>query len=101
MAKESYAAYATGKDAAYIKPKLVPDYELLARDDSGGPDYQPYTAEFGDGGFVHGEKAHLSAHGGTEDPDDGDEQDSTEKARNKEKSVAAKAPASSRKYSKE
>lgn len=101
MAKESYGAYATGKDAASIKPKLIPDFELLPRDDSGGPEYQPYTAEFGDGGFVHGEKAHLSAHGGKDDMDDGDEQESTEKARNKEKSVASKAPESSKRRSKE
>jgi len=93
--------WASGSDAAYIKPKLVPDYELLARDDSGGPDYQPYTAEFGDGGFVSGEKAHLSAHGGVDDDDVGDEMDSTEKARERSGSVAAKAPASSKKYSKE
>jgi len=97
MAKQE--GYMTGKDASYIKPKLVPDYELLPRDDSGGPDYQPYTAEFGDGGFVTGDKAHLSATGGTEDEDDGDEQESTEKARNK--NVSPKSPASSKKYSKE
>lgn len=93
--------YETGNDAAYIKPKLIPDYELLGRDDSGGPDYQPYTAEFGDGGFVHGEKAHLSARGGKDNVDDGDEQDSTLKARSSSKSVSGKAPESSRKYSKE
>lgn len=76
MPKEKeYDAYATGKDAAYIKPKLVPDYELLARDDSGGPDWEPYTAEFGDGGFVMGEKEHLSAKGGKNDPVYGDEID--------------------------
>lgn len=96
MAKEGYM---TGDDASYIKPKLVPDFELLPRDDSGGPDYQPYTAEFGDGGFVTGEKAHLSAKGGTDDTDNGDEQESRVFERNKD--VSPKAPASSKKYSKE
>lgn len=89
--------YMVGNDAAYIKPKLIPDYELLGRDDSGGPDYQPYTAEFGDGGFVHGEKAHLSAHGGSDDSLIGDEQDSMEPMRQSSKSVAVNAPASSKK----
>lgn len=65
-------------DAVGIKPKLVPDYELLPRDDSGGPDYEPYTMEFGDGGYVLGEKSHLSTDSGTskDDPlDGGDEID--------------------------
>lgn len=55
-------------DAAGIKPKLIPNYELMPRDDSGGPEWNPRTAEFGDGGFVMGEdeKSHLSAHGGGE-----------------------------------
>lgn len=66
-------------DAAGIKPKLIPDYELMARDDSGGPEYDPYTAEFGDGGFVQGAKAHLSASGGVDDPTEGSEQ--SDKAR--------------------
>lgn len=96
MAKENYAAYATGKDAAYIKPKLIPNDELLARDDSGGPDYQPYTAAFGDGGHVTGEKPHLSAHGGgREEEAEGDEIPSTNAARNKQ--ISPKAPKSSRK----
>ena len=99
MAKESYKAWETGKDAAYIKPKLVPDFELLTRDDSGGPDYQPYTAEFGDGGFVTGEKAHLSAHGGKDDDEEGDEIVSTVGERNKK--ISPDAPSSSKKYSKE
>jgi len=97
MAKKE--PWASGEDAAYIKPKFVPNYELLARDDSGGPDYQPYTASFGDGGEVTGEKAHLSAHGGASDPDDGDEQDSIEKAR--EKNVSPKASSKSRRESEE
>lgn len=63
-------------DAAGIEPKLIPDYELLARDDSGGPDYQPYTAQFGDGEFKQGAKPHLSADGGGKaDPLDGTERD--------------------------
>ena len=97
MAKKSLdgAGYASGRDAAYIKPRFIPDYELLGRDDSGGPDFQPYTMEFGDGGYVTGEKAHLSAKGGESDPLDGDEQDSTEKAR-KRIGGDSKGPASSR-----
>lgn len=75
MAKETYAAYATGKDAAYIKPKLIPNYELMARDDSGGPDWDPHTAQFGDGGFVTGgnEKGHISASGGGQHDKEGTE----------------------------
>jgi hypothetical protein len=93
--------YMTGNDAAYIKPKFVPDYELLPRDDSGGPDYQPYNMEFGDGGFVTGSKAHLSASGGSDDEEESgeDEQESRIKKRNDD--VSPKSPSSSHKYSKE
>lgn len=35
------------KDAAEIKPKFVPTDALLPRDNSGGPDFKPKTAEFG------------------------------------------------------
>lgn len=62
-----------GKDASSIKPKLIPDYELMARDDSGGPDFDPRTAVFGDGGQVLGAKAHLSASGGSDDAKEGTE----------------------------
>lgn len=54
-------------DAAEMKPRLIPDYELLGRDDSGGPEFDPYTAEFGDGGYTTGEKSHLSVTGGSAD----------------------------------
>ena len=69
--------YLSGEDASYIKPKLIPDYELLARDDSGGPEWDPYTQEFGDGGYVTGEKSHLMARDGSDDEmaEEGDEQD--------------------------
>jgi hypothetical protein len=67
------------RDAAEIKPKFIPDYELLGRDDSGGPGFNPYTAQFGDGGRVTGAKAHLSASGGTEDKVRGDELDRSER----------------------
>jgi len=87
------------KDAAEMKPRLIPDYVLLPRDDSGGPEFQPYTAQFGDGGFVHGEKAHLSVTGGERPPLDGDMRDSTEKAR--ERNKGEKGPASSRKLARE
>lgn len=63
----------SGRDAAYIKPKFIPDDELLPRDDSGGPDWEPRTAMFGDGGDVTGAKAHLSARGGEGDREEGDE----------------------------
>lgn len=61
----------SGSDAAYIKPKFVPDYELHGRDDSGGPEWVPYTQQFGDGGYVTGDKAHLSARGGMTDQEEG------------------------------
>lgn len=107
MAKANYAAYATGRDAAYIKPKLIPDYELMARDDSGGPDYDPYTAEFGDGGYVQGEKAHLSAHGGKDDDEKLDEISAEPRVKGYERTAGTSRaerddiPASSKKYSKE
>ena len=63
----------TGSDASYVEPRFIPDYELLGRDDSGGPDWDPRTADFGDGGVVTGAKAHLSARGGSDDPKTGDE----------------------------
>lgn len=54
-------------DAVNIKPKFVPDEFLLPRDDSGGPDYEPHTGQFGGGGYVQeGAKAHLSPSGGTD-----------------------------------
>lgn len=49
------------KDAAEISPKFVPVDELQGRDNSGGHDFTPRTAEFGDGGKVTGPKAALSA----------------------------------------
>jgi hypothetical protein len=49
------------KDAAGIAPKMVPTPELYTRDNSGGPGFNPRTAEFGDGGKVTGPKSHLSA----------------------------------------
>lgn len=61
------------RDAAEIRPKFIPDDELMGRDDSGGPGLQPYTAKFGDGGRVTGSKAHLSASGGGSDREEGDE----------------------------
>lgn len=93
--------YEKGRDASYIKPKLIPDYELLPRDDSGGPEWDPYTQEFGDGGHVTGDKAHLSAKGGKDDKENGDEQDEDHR-RGSAKSVdKGEAPASSKRRSKE
>lgn len=42
-------------DAAGKTPNLIPDEELLPRDNSGGLDYKnTYTAHFGDGGHTTG-----------------------------------------------
>ena len=71
-----------GGDAATMRPRFIPDYELLGRDDSGGPQWQPYTQQFGDGGYVTGQKAHLSVRGGADDEMSGDEQDSRVDTRN-------------------
>lgn len=97
-----------GSDAATIKPKLVPDYELLPRDDSGGPDYEGYTAEFGDSGFVQGAKAHLSAHGGSDDAEEQDEVSEAPRSRAANKAdkgykgeVNSEAPGKSKKLSRE
>ena len=75
----------TGRDAAEARPFLIPDYELLPRDDSGGPEWQPYTQEFGDGGYVTGMKSHLTPRGPGRGDDslEGDEQRSTVQERNK------------------
>ena len=40
MAKEKYAAYATGKDAAYIKPKLIPDDESSSEDEQESREFE-------------------------------------------------------------
>lgn len=59
MAKDRNGpGYASGRDAAYIEPKFVPDDKLLPRDDSGGPDAEEfrYTAKWDDGGRIVGEK---------------------------------------------
>lgn len=59
------ADWNSGRDAAYIKPKFVPDEVLHGRDDSGGYDWSDnYTQQFGDGGRVTGTKSWLSAGGG-------------------------------------
>jgi hypothetical protein len=83
MAKKSSdrAGYASGSDAAYIKPKLIDDADLLPRDDGGGPGFENYTQEFGDGGKVTGPKAHLSTSGGGEDADSDDEQSMSDRSK--------------------
>lgn len=97
--------YEKGSDAAYIKPRLIPDDELLPRDDSGGPDWDPYSSEFGDGGYVTGDKQHLSAHGGSEDKEERDEvsaepRERSARAAGHEKHGAPSAPARSRREGK-
>lgn len=69
------------RDAADIRPKFVPDFELHGRDDSGGIGYQPYTAQFGDGGRVTGSKSHLSASGGGSDREEGGEVAKSERSK--------------------
>jgi hypothetical protein len=69
MAKE-YSGYS---DAAYMKPRLIDDDDLLPRDDSGGLGFNPYRAQWGDGGRVTGAKAHLSVGDGSPDTEKGDE----------------------------
>lgn len=97
--------YLSGEDASYIKPKLIPDYELLPRDDSGGPEWDAYTQEFGDGGYVTGDKAHLSARGGMDDPESPETDEEDEQTRRgtakSANARASKVPASSKKLSKE
>ena len=44
------------KQANEKKPRMVRDEGLYTRDDSGGPDFKPYNAKFGDGGKVTGSK---------------------------------------------
>ncbi len=62
------------RDAAEITPKLIPDDELLARDNSGGIDFgATYTAQWGDGGRVTGPKGHLSAGSGGSSSTSGDQ----------------------------
>lgn len=82
-----------GRDAAEMAPRFIPDYNLLGRDDSGGGDWQPYNAQFGDGGFVTGSKKHLSVSGGDTVPLDGTEQESTIARRNANKPPRAPASA--------
>ena len=71
----------SGRDASYVEPFLIPDYELLPRDDSGGPEFAPYTAEFGDGGYSTGPKAHLSPRGYSEQPKERDEESNAARRR--------------------
>lgn len=53
-----------GRDAADITPKFVPTESLMGRDNSGGIDYTPRTADWDDGGEPVGPKGYLSASGG-------------------------------------
>ena len=76
--------------------RFIPDAYLLGRDDSGGLNYQPYNAQFADGGFTTGSKAHLGGTG-PDNPIVGDEQLSTQEARDKNRGVRDQAPASSKK----
>lgn len=62
-------------DAASMKPKFIPDANLLARDDSGGMEYEPHNAQWGDGGNVTGAKSYLSVSGGRADSTKNDELD--------------------------
>lgn len=55
------ADYNSGSDAAYIKPRLLPQEALHPIDDSGPPDMPKYHAEFGDGGKITNPKSYLMA----------------------------------------
>jgi hypothetical protein len=87
-------------DAASMKPKFVPDFQLLPRDDSGGYDYQPRTAQWDDGAEKVGEKAHLSVSGGKEESVRGTEQDSTSRARDRNSGEAGSVGARTRRDAK-
>lgn len=52
--------YNSGSDAAYIKPKFVPEDGLHGPDLGGGPDMKQRHAEFGDGGMITDPKGYLS-----------------------------------------
>lgn len=41
--------------APFAKPELIELEKLFARDNSGGPEYKPDTANFGDGGNKKGQ----------------------------------------------
>jgi hypothetical protein len=102
MTERNRPGYAKGDDAAYIKPKLIPDEELLPRDDSGGPEWDPYTQEFGDGGEITGAKAHLSAKGGSDDKQGkGDEIDEYQRRGGAKSVISEKGSAKSKKEAKE
>lgn len=74
MARNLNKSPTSGNDAAYMTPKLIPDEELRARDNSGGIDFRPYTAEWDDGGRITGgPKPHLSTSSDGEGEEDGDE----------------------------
>ena len=61
----AHDGYKSGSDAAYIRPKLIPDGNLRPRDDSGGLGWHPHSGDWDDGGFIlGGAKAHLSPGGG-------------------------------------
>lgn len=61
------------RDAAEIKPKFIPDMQLLPRDNSGGLDWEPRVEVWGDGGKPVGAKSYLSASGGDEKSEGGGE----------------------------
>ena len=53
----------TGRDAAYIKPVMIPDDALLPRDNSGGEGFTPKNGEWDGGGKIVGPKSHLTPGG--------------------------------------
>ena len=72
----------SGNDAAYMTPKLIPDEELRARDNSGGIDFRPYTAEWDDGGYITGgPKPHLSTSSSDDDEDGHEDMEEREEGR--------------------
>jgi hypothetical protein len=69
-------SWGKNESAAWIKPVIVSDEAVWPRDDSGGPDFRPYAAEFSDGGYITGEKE--MDFGGTDDGDRGNHGDEDE-----------------------
>lgn len=46
-------------NSAESSPSFVPDDQLRARDNSGGPGFTPHSADWDDGGRVTGPKSYL------------------------------------------
>lgn len=83
-------SWEAGESAAWSKPMTMDYEELTPRDDSGGPDYEPYLAMFGDGGVVEGDdpKNHLGPEGSGERLQDSDPSDYPDQEAKRKRSAA-------------